>query len=102
MYGAEGVSFSDEARRTLAELEATDAARLPVCMAKTQYSLSDDPTRRGRPEGFTVHVRRIEPRYGAGFHVVYLGEIMTMPGLPRKPNALKVDLTPEGEITGLY
>lgn len=102
VYGAAGVSFSDEARRTLAELEATDAARLPVCMAKTQYSLSDDPTRRGRPEGFTVHVRRIEPRYGAGFHVVYLGEIMTMPGLPRKPNALKVDLTPEGEITGLY
>lgn len=102
VYGADHVTFSDEARRTLDALASTDAETFPVCMAKTQYSLSDNPKRRGRPEGFSVHVRRIEPRYGAGFNVVYLGEMMTMPGLPKEPNALKVDLTPEGEITGLF
>jgi formate--tetrahydrofolate ligase len=100
MYGARGVVFTKAARRDLADVERLGYAGLPVCIAKTPASLSDDPRLRGRPEGFEVSVRGIQIHAGAGFLVVLTGEILRMPGLPRRPRAEAIDLR-GGEIVGL-
>ena len=104
IYGADGVKFDAAAAKALAEIEALDPAysKLPVCMAKTQYSLSDDQTKLGRPTGFTLTVREVKLSAGAGFIVVLTGAIMTMPGLPKKPAAHFIDIDDEGTITGLF
>lgn len=101
IYGAEAVEFSDAAKKTIRELEEAGLDKVPVCMAKTQYSLSDDPSRIGRPTGFTINVREIRPSIGAGFIVALTGTIMTMPGLPRRPAAEGMDISNDGTITGL-
>jgi formate--tetrahydrofolate ligase len=100
MYGARGVAFTKAAKRDLADVERLGYAGLPVCIAKTPASLSDDPRLRGRPEGFEVSVRGIQIHAGAGFLVVLTGEILRMPGLPRRPRAESIDLR-DGEIVGL-
>ena len=102
VYGGAGVSYSSAASRELDRLEAMGFGGLPVCMAKTQYSLSDDPGKLGRPEGFTVTVSKVRVSAGAGFVVVQTGDIMTMPGLPRVPAAEKIDVDENGVISGLF
>lgn len=101
IYGASGVSFTKKARTSLKKIEDMGYTGLPVCMAKTQYSLSDDPTKLGRPENFEINIRDIYVSAGAGFIVCLLGEIMTMPGLPKKPAAEGIDVV-DGKITGLF
>jgi formate--tetrahydrofolate ligase len=101
IYGADGVAFADKAKKRLQEAQANGFGGLPVCMAKTQYSISDDPKRRGVPKGFTVQVRDAAVRAGAGFVLALSGEIMTMPALPAQPNAWQIDLDAEGEIKGI-
>ena len=103
IYGADGVNFEAAALKSLSEIEALDPdyCRLPICVAKTQYSLSDDPARLGRPAGFDITVRDVKLSAGARFVVVYTGAIMTMPGLPKVPAALNIDVTNDGVITGL-
>lgn len=101
IYGAGGVEFTKEAEKGLEYLEKLGYGGLPVCMAKTQYSLSDDPKLLGRPEGFKITVRDVRISAGAGFVVAITGDIMTMPGLPKEPAAEKVDVNEEGLITGL-
>ncbi len=103
IYGASGVNFEAAALKSLAEIKALDPeySRLPICVAKTQYSLSDDPARLGRPAGFDITVRDVKLSAGARFVVVYTGAIMTMPGLPKMPAALSIDITEDGTITGL-
>jgi len=100
MYGAQDVVLTKEAKRDLEEVERLGYAGLPVCIAKTQSSLSDDPSLRGRPVDFDVTVRRIQINAGAGFLVVLTGDIMRMPGLPRQPAAESIDLV-DGKIVGL-
>jgi len=102
VYGGADVEFSSLALKQLKEIEANGWGHLPVCMAKTQYSLSDDPSKIGRPKDFIIHVRELRPRIGAGFIVALTGDIMTMPGLPKKPAALNMDITADGVITGLF
>lgn len=102
VYGADGVEFSPEAQSQIAAFEQQGWDKLPICMAKTQYSLSDDPTKLGRPEGFTVHVREFTPAIGAGFLVALTGTMLTMPGLPKNPSALNMDVTEDGKIVGLF
>lgn len=102
MYGADGVVFTRAAATALANLERQGFGHLPVCMAKTQYSLSDDPTRLGRPTGFTITVRQVRVSAGAGFVVMFTGDILTMPGLPKEPAALAMDIDDTGRITGLF
>ncbi|MBQ8598349.1 MAG: formate--tetrahydrofolate ligase [Lachnospiraceae bacterium] len=102
IYGASGVDYSSVAEKQLAQLEALGFGNLPVCMAKTQYSLSDDPTLLGRPENFTMHVREAYVSAGAGFVVVLTGTVMTMPGLPKQPAAFNIDVNEDGVITGLF
>ena len=102
LYGADGVAYSDEAAAALDEAERMGYGRMPVCVAKTQYSLSDDPKLLGRPSGFTLHVRGIRVCAGAGFVVVLTGDIMTMPGLPKVPAANAIDLDENGQIVGLF
>ncbi|WP_371808318.1 formate--tetrahydrofolate ligase [Agromyces sp. Marseille-P2726] len=101
IYGAEDVEFTPAAWRRMAEIERNGWTDLPVCMAKTQYSFSDDATRLGVPEGFTIRVRDLVPRTGAGFVVALTGTIMTMPGLPRVPASERFDVDDEGRIVGL-
>ena len=96
------MSYSAAASKELKRLEDMGFGGLPVCMAKTQYSLSDDQTRLGRPEGFTVSVSKVRVSAGAGFVVVQTGDIMTMPGLPKVPAAEKIDVDENGVITGLF
>ncbi len=84
------------------EIEDLGYGNLPICMAKTQYSLSDDPKKLGRPEGFRITVRNIKPSIGAGFIVAITGEIMTMPGLPKVPSAEMIDIDKTGKISGLF
>ena len=102
IYGGAGVTFSKAASDSIKTLEALGFGNLPVCMAKTQYSLSDDQTKLGRPEGFTVSVSKVRVSAGAGFIVVQTGDIMTMPGLPKVPAAEKIDVDENGVITGLF
>lgn len=102
IYGADGVSYAPAAARAMARIEEMGFGNLPVCMAKTQYSLSDDQTKLGRPEGFTINVRDVYVSAGAGFVVVLTGAIMTMPGLPKKPAADSIDVNDDGVITGLF
>ena len=102
VYHADGVDFAPKAARMLRQLEEQGFGGLPVCMAKTQYSFSDDPKRLGAPEGFRITVRDLRVSAGAGFVVALTGDIMTMPGLPRVPAAEKIDVTPDGRITGLF
>ena len=104
IYGAADVKFDAAASKAIAEFEALDPAyaRFPVCMAKTQYSLSDDQTKLGRPKDFTLTVREVKLSAGAGFMVVLTGAIMTMPGLPKIPAAMNIDVDNNGKITGLF
>ena len=102
IYGADGVSYAPAASRALKRLEDLGFGNLPICMAKNQYSLSDDQTKLGRPTGFTVTVRDVYVSAGAGFVVVLTGNIMTMPGLPKTPAAFNIDVTEDGVITGLF
>ena len=102
VYHADGVDLAPKAARMLRQLEEQGFGGLPVCMAKTQYSFSDDPKRLGAPEGFRITVRDLRVSAGAGFVVALTGDIMTMPGLPRVPAAEKIDVTPDGRITGLF
>nr|WP_317282012.1 formate--tetrahydrofolate ligase [uncultured Sellimonas sp.] len=102
IYGADGVQYEKAAEKQLAKIEAMGFANLPVCMAKTQYSLSDDQNLLGRPSGFDIHVREAYVSAGAGFVVVLTGAVMTMPGLPKVPAANNIDVTDDGKITGLF
>ena len=102
IYGADGVSYTKEADKALKEFEALGYGNLPVCMAKTQYSFSDDQTLLGRPSGFTITIKNCRIAAGAGFIVVLTGDIMTMPGLPKVPAAEKIDVSDEGVISGLF
>ncbi|MDF0478837.1 formate--tetrahydrofolate ligase [Vagococcus sp. PNs007] len=102
VYGGATVQFAPAARTMMAKLESLGFGNLPVCMAKTQYSLSDNPKLLGRPTDFTVEVSRMKVSAGAGFIVVYTGDVMTMPGLPKIPAANKIDVTEDGMITGLF
>ena len=102
IYGAGNVNFSAAAKKTLAQIDKLGFNHFPVCIAKTQYSLSDDPKVLGRPEGFEVTVKEIRISAGAGFIVVLLGDVMTMPGLPKKPAALNIDIDEDGNVVGLF
>ena len=102
VYGAEGVEFTEKAKKQLLELKKNGLDGLPVCVAKTQYSLSDDPGKIGRPKGFSITVRELKPSRGAGFIVALTGSILTMPGLPKHPAALKMDVGEDGRAKGLF
>ncbi len=102
IYGASGVNYSPAAEKQMKQLENLGFGVLPVCMAKTQYYLSDDPELLGRPRGFTMNVREMYVSAGAGFVVVLTGAVMTMPGLPKEPAALRIDVNRDGVITGLF
>lgn len=102
IYGGVGVNFTPAARKQMEKLERMGCGNMPVCVAKTQYSFSDDPTLLGAPEGFTVTVRNLKVSAGAGFVVALTGDIMTMPGLPKVPAAEKIDVDENGKITGLF
>ena len=102
IYGATDVNYTNAARKQIANLERIGLDKLPICMAKTQYSLSDDPTLLGRPENFVVTVKEIRVSNGAGFIVALTGDIMTMPGLPKVPAANKMDIQENGKIVGLF
>lgn len=102
IYGADGVSFTQAAAKQMAQLEKLGYGDLPICMAKNQYSLSDDPTLLGRPEGFEITVREMYVSAGAGFIVALTGAVMTMPGLPKEPAAYRIDVDEEGKIIGLF
>jgi formate--tetrahydrofolate ligase len=102
IYGAAGVSYSGSAEKQISEIEKMGLDKKPLCVAKTQYSLSDNPTLLGRPEGFVVNVKEVRVSNGAGFIVVLTGDIMTMPGLPKTPAAEKMDIMQDGSIVGLF
>lgn len=102
IYRADGVSYTTGAEKAIKEIEAIGFDKLPVCVAKTQYSLSDDPTKFGCPKDFTITVRDVKLSAGAGFVVALTGDIMTMPGLPKVPAANKIDVSADGEISGLF
>ena len=102
IYGADKVNYTPAAKKQIAELEKFELDKLPICMAKTQYSLSDDPNLLGRPEGFDITVKEVKVSNGAGFVVVLTGNIMTMPGLPKVPAANRMDILKNGEIIGLF
>ncbi|MGN0621375.1 MAG: formate--tetrahydrofolate ligase [Porcipelethomonas sp.] len=102
IYRADGVQLTAGAEKALAEIEKLGYGNLPVCVAKTQYSLSDDPGKLGKPENFTITVRDLRVSAGAGFVVAMTGDILTMPGLPKKPSALNIDCDKNGNITGLF
>jgi formate--tetrahydrofolate ligase len=102
IYGADGVDFLPPAVSEMKKLDSRGLGYLPVCMAKTQYSFSDNPVKLGAPQNFRVTVRNIKASTGAGFVVAYLGDIMTMPGLPKVPSAENIDVDATGKITGLF
>ena len=102
VYGGVGVTFAPAAKKEIAKLTELGYDKLPICMAKTQYSFSDDMTKLGAPEGFTVTVRNVKVSAGAGFIVALTGDIMTMPGLPKVPAAEKIDVDADGKISGLF
>ena len=102
IYGADGVDYTAEADKAIAQIEKLGKDKLPICMAKTQYSLSDDATKLGRPTGFKIHVRDVKLSAGAGFIVALSGAIMTMPGLGKEPAAYRIDIDADGHIQGLF
>ncbi|KYD03262.1 formate--tetrahydrofolate ligase [Heyndrickxia sporothermodurans] len=102
VYGGSDVEFSTKAMKQLKEFQEFGWGQLPVCMAKTQYSLSDEPTKLGRPKNFTIHVRELVPKLGAGFIVALTGDVMTMPGLPKKPVAYQMNIDEKGRAIGLF
>ena len=102
IYGADGVNYTKEADKALKEFEELGYGNLPICMAKTQYSFSDDPALLGRPSGFKITIRNCRIAAGAGFIVVLTGDVMTMPGLPKVPAAEKIDVSDDGVISGLF
>ena len=102
VYGGLGADFTPAAKKQLKEIEELGFDKMPVCMAKTQYSLSDDPSKMGRPEGFRITVKELRISAGAGFIVALTGDILTMPGLPKKPAAENMDIDVNGKITGLF
>ena len=102
LYGAADIALSDEARKTLQDLEKLGYGNLPVCMAKTQYSLSDDPKALGCPQGFTLNIREVQIAAGAGFVIAITGAIMKMPGLPKTPASNNIDVDKDGNISGLF
>ena len=102
VYGGKGINLLPNAKKQIAQLEGLDFGKFPVCIAKTQYSFSDDPTKLGAPEDFTVTVKNVKVSAGAGFIVVLTGDIMTMPGLPKKPAAENIDVDENGKIIGLF
>lgn len=102
IYGAKNVEYSSKAKKQIIDFEKFGWANLPICMAKTQYSLSDDPALIGRPEGFSIMIREFKPSIGAGFLVALTGDVMTMPGLPKKPAALNMDVDENGKAVGLF
>ncbi|MBA1325876.1 formate--tetrahydrofolate ligase [Enterococcus faecium] len=102
IYGGNGVVFSKKAQKQIEEFTKNGWDKLPICLAKTQYSFSDDPSLLGAPEDFTITIREIIPKLGAGFLVALTGDVMTMPGLPKKPAALNMDVTNDGEVLGLF
>ncbi|MFD2445771.1 formate--tetrahydrofolate ligase [Bacillus sp. CGMCC 1.16607] len=102
VYGGKDVEFSPKAKKQLQDFESYGWSHLPVCMAKTQYSLSDDPSKLGRPTDFTITIREFKPSIGAGFIVALTGEVMTMPGLPKKPAALNMGVDEKGNAVGLF
>ncbi len=102
IYGGKGCVFTPEAEKQIKQLTGLGFAGLPICMAKTQYSLTDDPTQLGAPDDFVVTVRNIKVSAGAGFLVALTGDIMTMPGLPKVPAAERIDVDDNGKISGLF
>ena len=102
IYGADGVDFTPQAEKDLELIHELGKDDLLICMAKTQYSFSDDATKVGRPKDFRITVREVRLSAGAGFLVAVTGAIMTMPGLPKKPAALSIDVDENGKITGLF
>lgn len=102
VYGGDGISIMPNAKKQIAQLESLGFGKCPVCIAKTQYSFSDDPTKLGAPEHFTVTVKNVKISAGAGFIVVLTGDILTMPGLPKSPAAERIDVDENGKITGLF
>lgn len=102
VYGGANVTFAETAKKQLADIERFGWSNLPICMAKTQYSLTDQPKLLGRPEGFTITVREVIPKLGAKFLVCLTGDIMTMPGLPKEPAALRMDIDEDGNAVGLF
>ena len=102
VYGGDGADFTPEAKKQIATLTALGFGELPVCVAKTQYSFSDDQKKLGAPENFRITVRQVKVSAGAGFIVALTGSIMTMPGLPKVPAAEKIDVDSNGKITGLF
>ena len=102
IYGADGVDFTPEAKKQMAEMEALGMTETPVCMAKTQYSFSDNPVLLGRPSGFRITVRELRASCGAGFVVALTGNVLTMPGLPKVPAAMGMDISEDGVIAGLF
>ncbi|WP_223555043.1 formate--tetrahydrofolate ligase [Lysinibacillus sphaericus] len=102
VYDGKDVQFTDQAKKQIAQIEKFGWDSMPICMAKTQYSLSDQPSLLGRPEGFTITIREVIPKLGAGFLVCLTGDIMTMPGLPKAPAALRMDVDHEGHAVGLF
>ncbi len=102
IYGADGVDYSDGAQKQIGRLTELGFGNLPICVAKTQYSLSDNPKRLGRPGGFRISVREASVSAGAGFVVLLTGSVMTMPGLPKNPAANRIDVEDDGRITGLF
>jgi len=102
VYGGDGIIITPAAKKQIDQLTALGFDKLPICVAKTQYSFSDDPTKLGAPEGFTVTVRNVKVSAGAGFIVVLTGDILTMPGLPKSPAAERIDVDENGKITGLF
>src|SRR3954469_17985910 len=101
LYGAAAVTWDAKAKRRLDRIEADGYAPLPICVAKTQYSFSTDVALRGAPSGHTVNVREVRLSAGAGFVVLLCGDVMTMPGLPSKPAAMRIDISEDGTVTGL-
>lgn len=102
IYGASNVEFSTKAKKQMKDFQGFGWGNLPICMAKTQYSLSDDPSLLGRPQDFSITVRELKPSIGAGFLVALTGDVMTMPGLPKQPAALKMDVNEQGKVIGLF
>ena len=102
IYGADGVDILPAAKRQIRQIEEMGFGHVPVCMAKTQYSLTDDQKKKGRPQGFKITVRNVKISAGAGFAVALTGDIMTLPGLPKVPSAEHIDVDANGKISGLF